>query len=74
MAARLKAADEAAIVAGWQAERFAREKMLKPLKKYLEPAPVRGGPGGNARVIDMFRRFAAKQAKTETEGPTDGNG
>jgi hypothetical protein len=72
--ARLEAAHRQALSAGWYAAAFQRQKTMKPLGELLNP-PKRGGAAGSARVLDMFRRMAAKQAEQPLKvGTGDGNG
>lgn len=62
--ARKKAQIDSEIAIGWQVEKFAREgKKLKPLGKYLEPAPTheRRRDQGARDVKRMFDRMIKKQ-------------
>lgn len=68
--ARFKARREQAMEAAWHTANFwgaAHSKMgLQPLAHYLTEKKPKGG--GNARVLEMFRRVAAKQAQGNQDG------
>lgn len=46
---------------GWQAERFARTKRLKPVADYLNEEPKKSAETGARDVRAMFDRMIAKQ-------------
>lgn len=61
----MKAKVDLATMIGWNAEAFARTKSMKPLGKYLEPAPTpeQTREQGARDVMRMFDRMIAKQGK-----------
>lgn len=58
----MKARQEQALMVGWHARNFHYVKDLKPLGKYLEPAPSpeRRREDGNRALLTMFKRHAKK--------------
>ncbi len=60
VAARVAAQMDQAMATGWQAERFARTKRMKPLGEYMTNKSRDAGRSGAAKVLDLFRRKAAE--------------
>lgn len=64
----MKARFDDALMIGWTVRNLAHVKQLKPLSKYLEPAPTpeRKREDGNAAVLAMFKRAKKKGARDGT--------
>lgn len=68
MLGRSRGNQERIIALAHQIEAMSRQKSLKPLSKYLEPAkPTR--KAGAGEVLEMFKRLKAKQ---DAKGAPDG--
>lgn len=59
MRARLKGEGERLVALAHQTEVFARQKVLKPLAKYLEPPDTPDAAG--RKVLAMMKRIKARQ-------------
>lgn len=64
MAARFKGQFDQALATGWQAERFARDKSMKPLGEYLKEER-KPDPDEGARALRamLARRRAMKEKR-----------
>lgn len=73
----MKAAEEAAISAGWYAAAFARTEKLKPLSEMLKPPPTleEKRDAGSVRLVAMLERMERRsRSAAKPEADKQGSG